>query len=246
MLEKFLRKIGKEKVFSIIMLVTVMVNIFFISKEYISYESFSIDGKMYRYMGTQDGTSKIKCEDGTIYELTETRKVIEEMENDEMYLTGRYNSDYQLKRGDDELATYISTNDHKNTVVMKLFNGEKFIMDDKLHNNLLKSAVSISKDSGELEYNFKYDSKVPFEYRFIESAIMYHSREMSMMNTQNIVIIPLLMTFIGVILFVYPEEIFRLKKKFSDGILEYTIVFMIRVIGIVFVAMSISMNMIRF
>lgn len=246
MLEKFLRKIGKEKVFSIIMLVTVMVNIFFISKEYISYESFSIDGKMYRYMGTQDGTSKIKCEDGTIYELTETRKVIEEMENDEMYLTGRYNSDYQLKRGDDELATYISTNDHKNTVVMKLFNGEKFIMDDKLHNNLLKSAVSISKESGELEYNFKYDSKVPFEYRFIESAIMYHSREMSMMNTQNIVIIPLLMTFIGVILFVYPEEIFRLKKKFSDGILEYTIVFMIRVIGIVFVAMSISMNMIRF
>lgn len=246
MLEKFLRKIGKEKVFSIIMLVTVMVNIFFISKEYISYESFSIDGKMYRYMGTQDGTSKIKCEDGTIYELTETRKVIEEMENDEMYLTGRYNSDYQLKRGDDEVATYISTNDHKNTVVMKLFNGEKFIMDDKLHNNLLKSAVSISKESGELEYNFKYDSKVPFEYRFIESAIMYHSREMSMMNTQNIVIIPLLMTFIGVILFVYPEEIFRLKKKFSDGILEYTIVFMIRVIGIVFVAMSISMNMIRF
>lgn len=246
MLEKFLRKIGKEKVFSIIMLVTVMVNIFFISKEYISYESFSIDGKMYRYMGTQDGTSKIKCEDGTIYELTETRKVIEEMENDEMYLTGRYNSDYQLKRGDDEVATYISTNDHKNTVVMKLFNGEKFIMDDKLHNDLLKSAVSISKESGELEYNFKYDSKVPFEYRFIESAIMYHSREMSMMNTQNIVIIPLLMTFIGVILFVYPEEIFRLKKKFSDGILEYTIVFMIRVIGIVFVAMSISMNMIRF
>lgn len=246
MLGKFLRKIGKEKVFSIIMLVTVMVNIFFISKEYISYESFSIDGKMYRYMGTQDGTSKIKCEDGTIYELTETRKVIEEMENDEMYLTGRYNSDYQLKRGDDEVATYISTNDHKNTVVMKLFNGEKFIMDDKLHNDLLKSAVSISKESGELEYNFKYDSKVPFEYRFIESAIMYHSREMSMMNTQNIVIIPLLMTFIGVILFVYPEEIFRLKKKFSDGILEYTIVFMIRVIGIVFVAMSISMNMIRF
>lgn len=246
MLEKFLRKIGKEKVFSIIMLVTVMVNIFFISKEYISYESFSIDGKMYRYMGTQDGTSKIKCEDGTIYELIETRKVIEEMENDEMYLTGRYNSDYQLKRGDDEVATYISTNDHKNTVVMKLFNGEKFIMDDKLHNDLLKSAVSISKESGELEYNFKYDSKVPFEYRFIESAIMYHSREMSMMNTQNIVIIPLLMTFIGVILFVYPEEIFRLKKKFSDGILEYTIVFMIRVIGIVFVVMSISMNMIRF
>lgn len=53
MLEKGLRKIGKEKVFSIIMLVTVMLNIFFISKEYISYESFSIDGKMYRYMGTQ-------------------------------------------------------------------------------------------------------------------------------------------------------------------------------------------------
>ena len=49
MLEKGLRKIGKEKVFSIIMLVTVMLNIFFISKEYISYESFSIDGKMYRY-----------------------------------------------------------------------------------------------------------------------------------------------------------------------------------------------------
>ena len=246
MLEKVLRKIGKEKVFSIIMLVTVMVNIFFISKEYISYESFSIDGKMYRYMGTKENTSKIKCEDGTIYELTETRKVIEEMDNEEMYLTGRYNSDYQLKRGDDKVATYISTNDYKNTVVMELFNGNKFIMDDKLHNELLKSAVSISKDSGELEYNFKYDSKVPFEYRFIESAIMYHSREMSMMNTQNIVIIPLLMTFIGVILFVYPEEIFRLKKKFSDGILEYTIVFMIRAIGIVFVVMSISMNMIRF
>lgn len=119
-------------------------------------------------------------------------------------------------------------------------------MDDRLHNELLKSAVSISKDSGELEYNFKYDSKVPFEYRFIESAIMYHSREMNIMNAQNIVIIPLAMTFIGVILFVYPEEIFRLKKKFSEGIIEYTIVFMIRVIGIVFVVMSISMNAIRF
>ena len=93
MLEKVLKKIGKEKVFSIIMLVTVMINIFFISKEYISYESFSIDGKMYRYMGTQDNTSKIKCVDGTIYELTETRKVVEEMDNEEMYLTGRYNSD---------------------------------------------------------------------------------------------------------------------------------------------------------
>lgn len=66
------------------------------------------------------------------------------------------------------------------------------------------------------------------------------------MNTQNIVIIPLAMTFIGVILFVYPEEIFRLKKKFSEGIIEYTIVFMIRVIGIVFVVMSLSMNAIRF
>lgn len=95
MLEKVLRKIGKEKVFSIIMLVTVMINIFFISKEYISYESFSIDGKTYRYMGTQDNTSKIKCEDGTIYELTETRKVVDEMEDEEMYLTGRYNSDYE-------------------------------------------------------------------------------------------------------------------------------------------------------
>lgn len=245
MLEKFLRKVGKEKVFSIIMLVTVMLNIFFISKEYISYESFSMDGKMYRYMGTKDNTSKIKCEDGTIYELTETRKVVEEMDNEEMYLTGRYNSDYQLKKGD-KVATYISTNDHKNTVVMELFNGNKFIMDDKLHNELLKSAVSISKESGELEYNFQYDSKVPFEYRFIESAIMYHSREMSMMNTQSIVIVPLLMTFIGVILFVYPEELFRLKKKFSDGILEYTIVFMIRAVGIVFIIMSLSINMIRF
>ena len=246
MLEKGLRKIGKGKVFSIIMLVTVMLNIFFISKEYISYESFSIDGKMYRYMGTQENTSKIKCEDGTIYELTETRKIVDEMENEEMYLTGRYNSDYELKKDGKQVATYISTNDSKNTVVMKLFNGNKFVMDAKLHNELLKSAVSISKENGELEYNFKYDSKVPFEYRFIESAIMYHSREMNIMNTQNIVIIPLAMTFIGVILFVYPEEIFRLKKKFSEGIIEYTIVFMIRVIGIVFVVMSLSMNAIRF
>ena len=246
MLDKILKKIGKEKVFSIIMLVTVMINIFFICREYISYESFSIDDKMYRYMGTQDNTSKIKCEDGTIYELTETRKVIEEMDNEEMYITGRYNSDYELKKGGKQVATYISTNDSKNTVVMKLFDGTKFIMDDKLHNELLKSAVSISKDSGDLEYNFKYDSKVPFEYRFIESAIMYHSRDMSMMNAQNIIIVPLAMTLIGVMLFVYPEEIFRLKKKFSEGILEYTIVFMIRVIGIVFIIMSISMNAIRF
>ena len=33
---------------------------------------------------------------------------------------------------------------------MKLFNGNKFVMDDRLHNELLKSAVSISKDSGDL------------------------------------------------------------------------------------------------
>ena len=67
-----------------------------------------------------------------------------------------------------------------------------------------------------------------------------------MMNAQNIVIIPLVMTFIGVTLFVYPEEIFRLKKKFSEGIIEYTIVFMIRIVGIVFIVMSFSMNAIRF
>lgn len=246
MLEKFLKKVGKEKVFSIIIVVATIINIFFVSKEYVMYESFEVDGKTYRYMGTEDNTSRIKCEDGTMYELTETRKVIEDIDDDEMYLNGRYNSDYQLKRDDDKVAKYISTNDYKNTVVMKLFNGKKFIINDKIHSEMLKSAVSISKESGELEYNFKYDKNVPFEYRFIESAIMYHSREKGIMNFKEIIILPFFMTILGVLLFVYPEEMFKLKKKFSDGILEYTIVFMIRAIGVILIAMSISIHMIKF
>lgn len=246
MLEKILNKIGKEKVFSMIVVIATMINIFFVSKEYVMYESFSIDNKMYRYMGTEDGTSRFKCEDGTFYELTETRKVVDDVNDDEVYLTGRYNSDYQLKKDGNRVAKYISTNDYKNTVVMKLFNGKKFVMNDKIHSEILKSAVSISKENGELEYNFKYDKKVPFEYRFIESAIMYHSREMGIMNFKEMIIIPFIMTILGSVLFVYPEEIFKLKKKFSDGILEYTIVFIIRATGIISIAMSISIHMIKF
>ncbi len=246
MLEKILNRIGKEKVFSMIVVISTMLNIFFVSKEYIMYESFSIDNKMYRYIGTEDSTSRFKCEDGTFYELTETRKVIDDLNDDEVYLTGRYNSDYQLKKNDNQVAKYISTNDYKNTVVMKLFNGKKFVMNDKIHSEILKSAVSISKENGELEYNFKYDKKVPFEYRFIESAIMYHSREMGIMNFKEMIIIPFIMTILGELLFVYPEEIFKLKKRFSDGILEYTIVFIIRAIGVILIAMSISIHMIKF
>ncbi|TQQ85771.1 hypothetical protein EXD82_00730 [Peptacetobacter hominis] len=237
MIDRVLDRIGKDRVFSVMMLVVICINIFIIGRVYTGYETFLVDNQRYRYMGTDGNTSKIRCEDGTEYELIETRRG--EERNTGIYMEGRYNSDYILK-SKDNMATYISTNDSHNTIVMKLFNNKEFRIDDKLQSELLKSVISISKETGELKYDFKYEDQVPFEYKLIESAIMYHSSGKEMLNFYSMIFVPFLLTFIGVILFVYPKEILGISgvEKLQDGFLMEFIVFIMRIIGVVGIILS--------
>ena len=240
MIENFIKKIGKRKVFLVLIVFIMGINILLIGNLYSSYETFYVKNEKYRYMGTENGTSKIRCEDGTMYELTETRKV-----SDDNFgaMNERYRSDYVLKTKN-KVATYISVDDGKDTTIVTLFNGDEFKIDESVHNELMNSMVSISKKTGDLKYDFKYDDTVPFEYRFIESAIMYHSGEKDPMNVYNMVFFPFVMSFTGVLFFVYPREFISKFGILKESITFEPASFIVRMVGVVSILVSIYSNIV--